>query len=155
MLCPRPRWFRWWLFPLTGAVHFADELFAAGGFYRYVAAIGGSPVSMARFAAATAFAFLSITIAAWVARKRYSWVLFVLAAIILTNALTHLAESLETRSYSPGLASGLVLWLPLGGAILYRGFTRSCAAVWWLGVAIGTLMNIAILRFTMYLGRMP
>src|ERR1700745_1858389 len=103
MLCPRPRWFRWWLFPLTSVVHFGDELFAVGGFYRYVTALGGSPISMARFGSATVVAFLSITIAAWIARKRYDWVLFVLAAIILTNALTHLVETLTTRSYSPGL----------------------------------------------------
>lgn len=152
---PRPRWFRWWLFPLTSAAHFCDELFAGGGFYTYVTAIGGRPISLARFASATLFAFLSITIAAWVARKRYDWVLFVLAAIILTNAVTHLIQSLATRSYSPGLTSGLVLWLPLGGTILYYGFTRSSSSAWWLGLAIGTAMNMAILLFTLNLGRLP
>jgi hypothetical protein len=151
----RPRWFRWWLFPLTSVVHFGDELFVGGGFYTYVTAIGGIRVSPARFASATLFAFLSITIAAWVARKRYDWVLFVLAALVLTNALTHLGESLATHSYSPGLASGLVLWLPFGGAILYSGFTRSRTPAWWLGLVLGTVMNIAILLFTMHLGRIP
>ena len=155
MAYPRPAWFRWWLFPLTSIVHFGDELFAGGGFYMYVTAIGGSPVSRDRFVSATLFAFLSITIAAWVARRRYDWVLFVLAAIILTNAVTHLIESLITRSYSPGLASGLLLWLPMGGAILYSGFARSRAQAWWLGLAVGTVMNIAILFFTTRLGGMP
>jgi hypothetical protein len=155
MACPRPRWFRWWLFPVTSAVHFGDELFAGGGFYRYVTAFGGSPISKARFASAIVCAFLSMTLAAWVSRKRWDWVLFVLAAITLTNALTHLVQSLATRSYSPGLASGLVLWLPLGGSILYSGLTRGCAPAWWLGLAVGTAMNIAILLFTMHLGKMP
>jgi hypothetical protein len=153
MQCPRPSWFRWWLFPATGIVHFAEELFADGGFYRWVSLIGGTPIGMARFARATFVAFVSITIASWVARKRYDWLLFALAAIILTNALTHLIGTLATHSYSPGTGSGLLLWLPLGGAILYRGFTRSCAIVWYLGLAVGTAMNIAILLLTINLGK--
>ena len=148
----RPRWFRWWLIPLTSVVHFSDELFAGGGFYRYVTAIGGSPMGIARFAFATAIAFVSITIASWVARKRYDVVVFVLAAIILSNALTHLYETIATHSYSPGLASALILWLPLGGAILYRGFNRNRALIWCLGLAIGIAMNIAILSLTLRLG---
>jgi hypothetical protein len=89
MACPRPRWFRWWLFPATSIVHFGDELFVGGGFYTWVTSIGGVRVTMARFAFATVVAFVSITIASWVARRRYDWVLFALSAIIPTNALTH------------------------------------------------------------------
>ena len=155
MPCPRPRWFRWWLFPLAGIVHFGDELFVGGGFYTWVTSIGGSRVSMARFASAILVALLSITIASWVGRKRYDWLLFALAAIFLTNALTHLVGSLGTHSYSPGTASGLVLWLPIGSAILYRGFSRNCAVVWCLGLAVGTALNMVILLLTMNLGRMP
>ena len=70
---------------------------------------------MARFACATLGAFVSITIASWVARRRYDWLPFALAAIILTNTLTHVIGSLATHSYSPGALSGLILWLPLGG----------------------------------------
>lgn len=95
MPCPRPSWFRWWLIPLTSVVHFSDELFAGSGFYTYVTSIGGTPISMTRFALATLFAFLSITIASWLARKRYDWVLFALAA-------DHLYERLN----SPGGKSG-------------------------------------------------
>jgi hypothetical protein len=135
-------------------VHFSDELFAGGGFYTWVTSIGGAPISMARFASATLVAFVSITTASWLARKRYDWLLFALAAIIFTNALTHFVGSLATHSYSPGTVSGLVLWLPLGGAILYRGLARNCATVWCLGLAVGTAMNLAILLLTMNLGRM-
>lgn len=155
MPCPRPSWFRWWLIPLTSVVHFSDELFAGSGFYTYVTSIGGTPISMTRFALATLFAFLSITIASWLARKRYDWVLFALAAIIFTNALTHLAESLVTRSYSPGLASGLLIWLPLGSAILYRGFIRKCLRVWFIGLVVGAAMNFVVILFTVNLGRIP
>src|SRR5579875_1945973 len=152
MAYPRPTWFRWWLFPASAAVHFCEELFAGGGFYTWITAMGGTRIPIRRFGMATAFAFVSMTVAAWIARKRYDWLLFALAAIIVTNALTHFIASLATDSYSPGTVSGLVLWLPLGGAILYRGFDRKRAAIWSIGVAIGTLMNAAILIFTMHMG---
>ena len=153
MPCPRPLWFRWWLFPATGIVHFGEELFAGGGFYTWVTSVGGSRMSMARFASGTFVALVSLTVASWVARKRYDWLLFALAAIVVTNALTHLAGTLLTRSYSPGTVSGLVLWLPLGAAILGTGLTRSCAARWCVGFAIGAAMNAAILLLTLNLGR--
>jgi len=154
MACPRPRWFRWWLFPATSIVHFGDELFVGGGFYTWVTSIGGARVSMVRFAFATVVAFASITIASWVAQRRYDWLLFALAAIILTNALTHLVGSLATHSYSPGTVSGLLLWLPLGGAILYQGFARNCVTIWCIGLALGTAMNIAVWLLGMRLGGM-
>jgi hypothetical protein len=155
MACPRPQWFRWWLYPATSIVHFGDELFVGGGFYTWVTSIGGVRVTMARFAFATVVAFVSITIASWVARRRYDWLLFALAAIILTNALTHLVGSLATHSYSPGTVSGLLIWLPLGGAILYQGFARNCLTIWYTGLAVGTAMNIAVWLLGMSLGGMP
>jgi hypothetical protein len=155
MPCTRPLWFRWWLFPITGVVHFGEELFADGGLYTWVTRIGGTRISLARFACWASVALVSITIASWLARKRYDWLLFALAAIIVTNALSHVAGSLVTHSYSPGTVSGLVIGLPLGGAVLYRGFARNCAAVWCLGLVVGTAMNAAILLLTMNLGKMP
>ena len=135
MPCPRPRWFRWWLFPVTDVVHSGDVV-CRWCLYIWVTYIGGSRISMTRFVSATVVAVVSITIAAWLARKRYDWLLFALPAIIVANALSHLAGTLVTGSYSPGTVSGLVLWLPLGGAVLYRGFTRNCVAEWCLGLLV-------------------
>jgi uncharacterized protein with HXXEE motif len=152
----RPSWFRWWLFPATSVFHFADELFAAGGFYTWVARIGGARISMVRFASATLLALASITVASWAVRKgRYDWLLFTLAATIVTNAVTHIAGSLATHSYSPGTLSGLILWLPLGGAILYHGSTPKRGAVWYFGLLLGTAVNFGVLLLTVNLGRVP
>jgi len=152
----RPPWFRWWLFPATSIFHFAEELFAAGGFYTWVTRIGGTRISMTRFASATLLAFVSITAASWAVRKgRYDWLLFTLAATILTNALTHLIGSLATHSYSPGTASGLILWLPLGGMILFHESAQKPRAVWYLGLFLGTAVNFGVLLLTINLGRIP
>ena len=152
----RPPWFRWWLFPATSLFHFADELFVAGGFYTWVTRLGGARVSTARFASATLLAWLSITVASWVVRKgRYDWLLFTLAAIILTNALTHAVGSLATHSYSPGTASGLILWIPLGAMILFHGSAPKPRPSWYLGLFLGTVINFGVLLLTMNLGRIP
>jgi hypothetical protein len=154
MLCTRPAWFRWWLFPATCLLHLSDELFVGGGFYTWVTSIGGAPISMIRFASATLVALVSMTVASWIVRKgRRDWLLFALAAMILTNALTHALGSLATHSYSPGTATGLLLWLPLGGAILYQGRIRNCRVAWYLGLILGTAMNFGVLLLTMNLGR--
>jgi len=150
----RPPWFRWWLFPVTSVFHFADELFAAGGFYTWVARIGGTRISMIRFASASLLALMSITVASWALRKgRYDWLLFTLAATILTNAVTHVVGSLATHSYSPGTISGLILWLPLGAIILFHGSAQKPRAVWYLGLFLGTLVNFGVLLLTLNLGR--
>jgi Protein of unknown function with HXXEE motif len=154
MLCTRPAWFRWWLFPATCLLHFSDELFAGGGLYTWVASIGGTPISMIRFASATLVALVSMTVASWTVRKgRRDWLLFALAAMILTNALAHALGSLVTHSYSPGTVTGLLLWLPLGGAILYQGRIPNCRFPWYLGLILGTAMNFAVIVLTMNLGR--
>jgi len=36
-----------------------------------------------------------------------------LAALLATNAIWHLIGSLKTRSYSPGVVTGLVLYVPM------------------------------------------
>jgi hypothetical protein len=150
----RPPWFRWWLLPVTSLFHFADELFAAGGFYTWVARIGGTRISMTRFASASLLALLSITVASWTVRKgRYDWLLFTLAATILTNAVTHVLGSVVTHSYSPGTVSGLILWLPLGGMILFHRSAQERPAVWYLGLFLGTVVNFGVLLLTMNLGR--
>ena len=139
----RPPWFRWWLFPATGVFHFAEELFAGGAFYTWVASIDGARVSMTGFASATLLALVSITAASWAIRKRrYDWLLFALAATILTNALTHAVGSLTTHSYSP-----------LGGAILYHAGVQKRGAVWYFSLLLGTAVNFVVLLLTMNLGR--
>jgi hypothetical protein len=62
---------------------------------------------------------------------------------------------LTTHSYSPGTATGLLLWLPLGGAILYQRRIRNCRVAWYLGLILGTAMNFGVLLLTMNLGRIP
>jgi hypothetical protein len=37
-----------------------------------------------------------------------------IGSLLLFNGLTHLAGSLRTRSYAPGMVSGLLLYIPLG-----------------------------------------
>jgi len=55
------------------------------------------------------------------------WLMTTLATVVVLNGALHITTSALTRSYSPGVVSGLCLWLPLGGiggGIASTGSTR-------------------------------
>lgn len=66
-------------------------------------------------------------------------VVLLLATVVALNGLLHLLGTLLTRSYSPGLVSGLGLYLPLGSLSLIRGARQLGAAAlrWGLAAGIG------------------
>ena len=148
-----PKWFRWWLFPGTHLVHFIDELVSAGGLPAWMARLGLAPMSTKQFVGASLLALVAMTVTAWVARKgKPDWLVFGLTAIVVLNALAHLTLSLATRSYSPGTASGALLWLPLGAAILWRGSIHRCRRSLAIGLIIGIGVNVMIGAVTVTMG---
>jgi hypothetical protein len=48
-----------------------------------------------------------------------------MAATLLINALLHIAGTLLTRHYSPGLASAMVLCLPIASLVLARAAAQA------------------------------
>jgi hypothetical protein len=148
-----PQWFRWWLFPGTYLVHFIDELVSAGGLPAWMARLGLAPMSTKQFVGASLLAIVAMTVTAWGVRKgKPDWLVFALTAIVVVNALFHLTLSFATRSYSPGTASGVLLWLPLGAAILWRGSIHPSRRSLTIGLIIGIGVNVMIGVITVRLG---
>ncbi len=108
------------LFPVTYGVHIAEEYW--GGFAQWVAKSSGVATSTDGFLAANVVLWLAMTAAVvWVVHSAsHPWVLVALAAIVIINSVLHLLGTVLTRSYSPGVISAAVLWLPLGVATLAR-----------------------------------
>jgi hypothetical protein len=69
------------------------------------------------------------------------------AYLSITNALVHLLQAIIMRCYNPGLATGLLFFLPLGGWCVYELANRpDCTWEYHaLGLAIGTLIHAGIL----------
>ena len=111
-----------WLFPATYMAHIAEELWAGEGFPSWASRHTGLGFTPQRFLALNGVVLLVMIVCAALATRRPSlrWLLPALAAAVTLNGLAHIAASLVTRSYSPGLLSGTLLWVPLGIATLIR-----------------------------------
>ena len=137
-----------WLFPAAYLAHLAEELWGGEGFPAWLARIVGRPLPVSAFLVinAVAFALLIVGTIAAVRREGYGWIAIAIATVVSINGLLHLAGSVITGSYSPGLITGVVLYLPLGQLLLIRAlhqveparFTRAVLA----GVAIHAVVVV-------------
>jgi hypothetical protein len=66
------------------------------------------------------------------------------AVVLGVNGVAHLLASLATRTYSPGLITGVVIYLPLAKLVLMRAWLQAGPAAWRLGVASGLAFHAAV-----------
>jgi Protein of unknown function with HXXEE motif len=135
-----------WLFPVTYAAHMIEEGFAGERFYRWIARVIGRQVSGRAFAAVNLTFEAAMAFAVYSARRRPGdgWVVPMLGTITAANGAGHLVGSLATRSYSPGLVSGVALWTPLGTFALLRSRRELPRALWRRGVLAGAAANAGV-----------
>jgi hypothetical protein len=144
-----PRW--GWLFPVTYAIHITEELWGGEGFTAWLAGVAGVELAARQFLIWNALALLLMTVGvALTLRFRHlRWLLLAYGVAFLLNALSHLAASLYTGSYSPGLLSGLLLWLPLGTLALLRFRKTLSRRGRRAGLLVGLSMHAVVLTLTL------
>jgi len=132
------------LFPTTYLAHIAEEYW--GGFPARTAELSGLAVPDAAFLGANAvFWALMATAAVLVLRRPSRAPLVVaLATIVTINATLHAGGALLTASYSPGLVSGVLFWLPLGVVALVRGHRVLSERSFRSGVLIGVVAHLLV-----------
>ncbi len=146
----RTNW--WWLvLPASYLAHLCEEWWGGEGFARWTARVLGAPVSETRFIVVNGLAapfFILGTVLA-IARSSWAWFIVTLGTIVLVNGLLHLMGSVASRSYSPGLVTGMVLYLPLGILALRTGRARLSEARFWAALAAGVAIHtlVAIVAF--------
>lgn len=145
-----------WLFPITYLIHIAEEYWAAGGYSAYLYKLRGVHLSNQRFLVSQAIGVVLIIAGIFIARRLgFSRILIViLGAVVLTNALSHIITSSYYSSYGPGLASAIVIWLPLGVLSITRSFPSVKRGKFWMAVAIGVGINAIIAIFTLRGGQL-
>jgi hypothetical protein len=145
---------RWlWLFPAVFAVHIVEEGLAGEGFYRWIRRMVGRTIAPGTFVAAN-LAFEAAMVAAVhraMRRDDAAWVAPALGLIGATNGLGHLAGSVATRSYSPGVVSGAGLWAPLGLITLQHSRRALPRREWRRGVALGALASAGVMPLALAL----
>lgn len=129
------------LFPATYLVHIAEEVW--GGFPAWASRVSGVVLTDERFMSLNAFAFCVMLLANLAAAgfREARWLMLPFAAAVSLNGLAHLAGSLSSASYSPGLVSGLLLWVPLGLHTLRRARPAFPRAAFWAAVGAGLALH--------------
>ena len=105
-----------WLLPFAALLHVFEEFVFPGGFgnwdreNRPAFAASITP----RFHVTINLVFVSLCFLPLVLHGEYSvaWWLC-MASVVFVNALFHIRGTLRTRKYSPGLATSIILYLPL------------------------------------------
>jgi Protein of unknown function with HXXEE motif len=134
------------LFPVTYVLHIVEESWGGESFPVWASRVSGTTVSVREFVVLNAVALVVMCIAAAAAQRtaRARWVIAALATVTLANGSLHLLASLVTQSYSPGVVSGVLAWIPLGAVTLRRAFAAGPARVFWRGCVTGLVVHALV-----------
>ena len=145
-----------WLFPLTYLLHLAEEWWGGEGFPAWINRIAGVPMGEIQFLVWNGLALFCLTVGVFLALRTKSlrWLPLAFGVAYLLNALSHLAASLLTVSYSPGLVSGLLLWTPLGTATLLRARKSLSRRAFRAGLIVGGAAHAIVLVLTLLSGQL-
>lgn len=81
----------------------------------------------------------------WLARFDHpAWAALAGWALVV-NGFVHIGAGLAQRCYNPGLGTGALLFLPLGGATLAAAWAVAAGGVFWLGLLIVVAIHLAII----------
>jgi hypothetical protein len=147
MNATRPRRPPAWAYPATYLAHIVDEATYAQGFPAWFSGTTGADLSLTEFAWINGIGFAAVSAVAWRtsgAGGDVSVPRAALATIVLTNGLLHLAASLLTGAAVPGVLTGTLLWIPLGGwafaSLVHDSAPRRIIA----GAAVGLLAHLGV-----------
>jgi hypothetical protein len=139
-----------WLFVPAYLIHLAEEWLA--NFPDWMARVVGRPLPEPAFLIINGIALVVAvaSIRAAVRDAQNGWIAVAIATIVLTNTAAHAAGTALTRSYSPGLISAIVLYLPLGTLTMMRAVDEAPSGQLTRGVGLGLALHalVFVLAFT-------
>jgi hypothetical protein len=133
------------LFPLTFALHIAEEYWGGPGFPVYASRLSGFHLSEGAFLLANAVFWLLMSGAVAAALYRQSaWLIVGLGVVVLINGTLHLAGTILGSAYSPGLFSGVLIWGPLGLFTVLRARRHLDRGTFRAGVVAGIVAHALV-----------
>jgi hypothetical protein len=152
---PSAHWL--WLFVVTYIIHIAEEYWGGEGYSAHLLKHRGVYMSPIRFLIVQAIG-IALMVTGVLIAKRFKFpnaLAVIFGTAVLVNALTHLVNSLRSMAYEPGLISGIIIWIPLGlYSIIYFRRRVLNKKRFWLSIAIGLVINVAIAFITMRGGKL-
>lgn len=136
-----------WLLPVTFLIHVTEEYIAGVALAPSPNKIRGANLTATQFLILNGIACLLIVAGMLIARwlRFRSWLIVCLGTVAMVNGLFHVAGGLRIAGYNPGLASGLLIWIPLGMVALICLRKKLLPSKYWLAVGVGVLINVVVL----------
>ncbi|HEX9667955.1 MAG TPA: HXXEE domain-containing protein [Thermoanaerobaculia bacterium] len=134
------------LLPSAYLLHLAEEWWGGEGFASWTARALGRQVSPSRFLLLNGIVwplFAVLTVMA-LRKPALAWFPTTFSSIVLVNGVLHALGSLATGSYSPGVVTGVLLYLPLGAYGLVVGRRRLPPRTFALAVLAGILVHVLV-----------
>lgn len=143
-----------WLFPATYLFHLLEEIFAGERFCNWTGRVVGRRIPVTAFLILNGFFMaLMITAVATLRSGALPWLLPGLGTITTINGVGHLAGTVVTRSYTPGVVTGMLLWSPLGIAALLLSRAGQSPDIWWSGIAFGLMVSAGVIGLALAISR--
>lgn len=139
---------KWWplFLPLSYLLHLCEEWWGGEGFAAWTERALGAPVSTTRFIVLNSIVwplFAILTVLA-MRRPKLAWFITTFGTIVLINAALHALGSLASWSYSPGLVTGVLLYLPFGAMAVASGLRELPPRTFITAVVLGFLVHAAV-----------
>lgn len=136
------------IFPITYAIHIAEELWGGEGYSAYLYRLRGVHLSITRFLVLQSIGFLLMVIGVILARVKnfQPFLMGIFGGLAVANGTSHTITAIWDGGYGPGLVSSF-LWIPLGIAMLFylRGKTRTKSLIISASIGIGINLVVALL----------
>ncbi len=125
-----------WAVPVCFGLHVIEELFWPGGFIEwyhvYRPRVAAEPPS--HYYKANAIYFASTLLVPIARNATAPYVLLFVSGILLNNLIfTHILGAIKTKRHSPGIVTGILLYVPLAamsyGYVIYHGLAGPPAAL--------------------------
>jgi hypothetical protein len=134
-----------WLFPFSYLLHILEEWLVGERFYFWVRRITGRTMSARTFFWLNGFFLLLMVVAVLLVRsRRAAWLVPALGFVVALNGFGHLLGALASRTYSPGLATGVLLWIPLGAWSILSSVIWLTPGGWLQGLGVGLLISCVV-----------
>lgn len=132
---------RYWplVLPIAYLLHLAEEWWGGEGLSAWTLRELGAQISPQRFVVINGILWPLFAVMTMLAIRyaRMAWFLTSFGTLVATNATLHVLGSLVFMSYSPGVVTGVLLYLPLGGGAIVAGRSELPHRTFVIAVLLG------------------
>lgn len=144
------------LFPISFAIHFAEECWGGDGYVAYLYRLRGVRVTTRRFLVFQILGFIAFCLASvislWLDFPHF--MILVLSGFVFCNGVSHTLTAISHREYGPGLIASIALWMPLGAISIYLLYSKMPFNRWALATCTGLAINGVVAIVTMRGGKL-